>query len=75
MGTGIREPEPGLIPWNETEVTFIRWRGGDMESTRYREEKREWLKGRGRLWAAWTGRYRTDIFTVDKSEAKTVLGE
>lgn len=55
-------------------MTFIRWLPGGLDACDDRRTKREWLESGERLYAAWTGRYRSDVFVVDAGAARRAPG-
>ena len=62
------------LPYEDRSVTFIRWLPGHaIDACDDRATKREWLATDETLFAGWTGRYRTDIFTLDRTAAKNRL--
>lgn len=70
---GIRQDE-GIMPYFTSSVTFILLNAGKLDASNEVGTKREWLASRsGKLYAAWHGRYRTDIFAVDKAVARAAL--
>jgi hypothetical protein len=52
---------------------MFRLKKGQLEFTNDATVKRDWLEARGRLWVAWPGQYRTDVFEVDRTTAKAAL--
>jgi len=70
---GIRTDAAGL-PYEDRSVTFIRWLPDGIDACDDRATKREWLATGERLYAAWTGRYRSNVFIVDAVAARSKLG-
>jgi hypothetical protein len=65
---------PTNIPYRDRSVTFIQWRPDQtIASSKYINDKRRWCTEGLPLFAAWTGKWSTDIFTVDKEKAKAAL--
>jgi len=64
------------IPYESRSVTFIRLaKDGSIDASHTLCEKRAWIQdGDVRLYAAWNGQRRTDIFTVNLDRARTALG-
>lgn len=62
------------LPYEDVSVTFIRWLPDHaLDSCTSRQTKREWLATGEKLFAAWTGRFRSDIFEVDARAARKAL--
>ena len=69
----VRTDAPDL-PYEDRSVTFIRWLPDrQLDACNDRQTKREWLALGEPLFAAWTGRYYSDIFTVDERVARASL--
>lgn len=69
----IRTDAEGL-PYEDRSVTFIRWLPDGIDACDDRATKREWLKSGERLYAAWTGNYRSNVFLIDAAAARKALG-
>lgn len=70
---GIRT-DAHALPYEDRAVTFIRWLPGrKLDACDDRATKREWLTLGESLFAAWTGRYTSDIFVVDRAAARRCL--
>jgi hypothetical protein len=62
------------LPYEDRSVTFIRWvPGHKIDTCDDRTTKREWLATGEVLYAAWTGRYRSEVFRVNRAVAKKRL--
>jgi len=71
--TGIRTDAEDL-PYEDRSVTFIRVTpDGELEACNDRGAKREWLSDRRMIYAGWTGRYKTDIFVLNREVARRAL--
>ncbi len=71
--SNIRDDAGGL-PYEDRAVTFIRiLSAAEIDSCNDRATKRAWLAEGIPLFAGWTGRYRTDIFRLDRTAARKAL--
>ena len=70
---GIRTDAADDLPYEDRSVTFLRIVNGHLEACQDRAAKREWLAIRAPMYAAWTGQYRTDIFTLNHDAARKAL--
>jgi hypothetical protein len=62
------------LPYEDRSVTFIRiLSAAEIDACTDRATKRAWLADGVPLFAGWTGRYRTDIFRVDRAAARKAL--
>lgn len=66
--------DAGEMPYEDRSVTFIRILSAtEIDSCNDRTTKRAWLAEGIPLFAGWTGRYRTDIFRLDRTAARKAL--
>lgn len=66
----LRRASEAPVPYKSALVTLMLVKPtGEITQSHHVGEKREMLREPGRLLAAWTGRYHTDIFEVDDIEA------
>lgn len=71
--SNIRADE-GDMPYEDRSVTFIRILSAtEIDACNDRATKRAWLAEGGPLFAGWTGRYRTDIFRLNRVTARKAL--
>jgi hypothetical protein len=62
------------LPYEDRSVTFIRiLSASEIDACTDRATKREWLTEGVPLFAGWTGRYRTDIFRLNRTAARKAL--
>ena len=62
------------LPYEDRSVTFIRILSAtEIDACNDRATKRAWLSESVPLFAGWTGRYRTDIFRLDRAAARKAL--
>jgi hypothetical protein len=62
------------LPYADRSVTFIRWLPDHaIDACDDRATKREWLATGEKLFAAWTGQYRSNVFEVDVVAARRAL--
>lgn len=67
-------PANPAIPYRSNSVTFIQWLpGGKLATSNEVDVKRQWLTEKRRLYAAWNGQRRTDVFEVDVAAAREAL--
>ena len=66
--------DAGEMPYEDRSVTFIRLLSAtEIDACNDRATKRAWLAESVPLFAGWTGRYRTDIFRLDRAAARKAL--
>ena len=66
--------DAGEMPYEDRSVTFIRVLSAtEIDACNDRATKRAWLAESVPLFAGWTGRYRTDIFRLDRAAARKAL--
>lgn len=72
----LRPVDPAeAVPWKDRSVTIFWMEKGVLQQTHTVAGKREALaQVKGRLMAAWTGRYKTDLIAVDRSALRKALG-
>ena len=71
--SNIRD-DAGDLPYEDRSVTFIRILSAtQIDACNDRATKRAWLAEGIPLFAGWTGRYRTDIFRLDRAAARKAL--
>ena len=67
-------PAEDNIPYRDRSVSFVQWQPGrTITSSHYLDDKRTMLEEDLPLFAAWTGRYRTDLFEIDRKAARKAL--
>lgn len=63
------------VPWKDRSVTLFWMEGDVLQQTHTVTGKREALaQVKGRLMAAWTGKYRTELIAVDRAALERALG-
>jgi hypothetical protein len=66
--------DAGEMPYADRSVTFIRILSAtEIDACNDRATKRAWLAEDVPLFAGWTGRYRTDIFLLNRPLARKAL--
>lgn len=68
------QADAGDMPYEDRAVTFIRILSAtEIDACDDRATKRAWLAEGIPLFAGWTGRYRTNIFRLDRAAARKAL--